>query len=114
MAILIASGTTVSTAANTTTASLVSGDYEFIGRGRVILVARGSATGMNVALSVGGIYIVNDQAIPYFGTTGALSTADHTVVNQLVTGGRINFKLRNTTGGALTTDYALYFEPAGK
>jgi hypothetical protein len=29
-------------------------------------------------------------------------------------GGRVSFYLRNTTGGALTTDALILFEPGGK
>lgn len=112
MAIVIASGTAVSTAANTKSADQVSGTYQFIGKGKVTLVARGSATGMNVQLLVGGVALVNDQAVPYTGTAGAISVNDHIVASQMMNGGRVELYLRNTTGGALTTDYILLFEPA--
>jgi len=111
MAVVVASGTALSTAANTTTASLVSGQYEFLSKGVVTLVARGSATGMNVKFAVGGINLVDDQPIPYTGTAGAISVKDHVICSQKMNGGRVDFKLRNTTGGALTTDYIVYFEP---
>lgn len=114
MAIVIASGVTVSTAANTKSSDLVTGMYQFTGRGKITLVARGSAAGMNASLSVGGIALINDLAIPYFGTTGALSVNDHVVCSQVMNGGRVEFFLRNTTGGALTTDYTILFEPTGK
>jgi len=112
MAITIASGVTISTAANTKTADLVTGQYQFTGKGKVTLVARGSAAGMNAALSVGGISLHNDLPIPYFGATGGLSINDHVVVSQVMNGGRVEFFLRNTTGGALTVDYAILFEPS--
>jgi len=111
MAITIGSGTTISTAANTKSADLVTGQYQFVGKGKVTLVARGSATGMNATISVGGIALHNDLPIPYFGTTGALSVNDHVVCSQVMNGGRVEFFLRNTTGGALTTDYTILFEP---
>lgn len=111
MAIVVASGTAVSTAANTKSADQVSGTYQFIGRGKVTLVARGSATGMNVQCLVGGIALINDLAIPYTGTAGAISINDHVVCSQVMNGGRVELYLRNTTGGALTTDYILLFEP---
>ena len=47
----------------------------------------------------------------FFGATGALSVNDHVVCSQSMNGGRIQFFLRNTSGGALTTDYVLYFDP---
>jgi len=112
MAIVIASGTTVSTAANTKTADLITGQYQFIGKGKVTLVARGSAAGMNAALSVGGIALINDLPIYAFGATGGLSINDHVVASQIMNGGRVELFLRNTTGGALTTDYIVMFEPS--
>lgn len=112
MAIVIASGTAVSTAANTKTADLISGTYQFIGKGKVTLVAKGSATGMNVTLLVGGIAMVQDQAIPYTGTAGTISVNDNIMASQVMAGGRVEMSLRNTTGGALTTDYLVMFEPA--
>ncbi len=111
MAIVIGSGTAVSTAANTKSADQISGTYQFIGKGKVTLVARGSATGMNLQLLVGGIALVNDNAVPYTGTAGAISVNDHVVCSQVMNGGRVEFYLRNTTGGALTTDYLVLFEP---
>ena len=111
MAILVASGTTISTAANTKSADLISGRNQYVGKGKIVLVARGSATGMNATLNVGGVALSDDNAIPFFGSTGALSIKDHVVIEQVVAGGRVEMFLRNTTGGALTTDYAVYFTP---
>lgn len=111
MAIVVASGTAVSTAANTKSADQVSGTYQFVGKGKITLIAKGSATGMNVSLSVGGISMVNDQPIPYTGTAGTISVNDNVMASQVMAGGRIEFYLRNTTGGALTTDYLIYYEP---
>jgi hypothetical protein len=111
MAIVVASGSATSTAANTKSADQVSGSYQFIGKGKVTLVAKGSATGMNVTCMVGGIAMVNDQAVPYTGTAGTVSINDNIMASQLMQGGRVELYLRNTTGGALTTDYMVLFEP---
>lgn len=111
MAVVVNSQTALSTAANGKTNDLVGGTYQFVGKGKVTLVARGSATGMNATLLVGGVALINDQPIPYTGTAGALSTVDHVVCSQVMNGGRIEYSLRNTTGGALTTDSIIYFEP---
>jgi len=111
MAIVVASGTAVSTAANTKSADQISGTYQFIGKGKLTLIAKGSATGMNLQLLVGGVPLVNDQAVPYTGTAGTISINDNIVASQQVGGGRVEFYLRNTTGGALTTDYLVLFEP---
>jgi hypothetical protein len=111
MAIVICSGMTVSTGAYTKTADLVSGQYQFVGKGKITLIARGSAIGMNATVTVGGVALVNDQPLAFIGTTGGLSVNDHIIVSQVMNGGRVEFYLRNTTVGALTTDYQLMFEP---
>jgi len=111
MAVVVNSQTALSTAANTKTSDLISGTYQFVGKGKVTLVARGSATGMNATVLVGGVALINDQPIPYTGTAGALSTVDHVVCSQVMNGGRIEYSLRNTTGGSLTTDSIIYFDP---
>ena len=111
MAILIGSAMTLSTAAYTKTANLITGRNQFLGKGRIQVVARGSAFGMNISVSIGGVPLVDDQAIPFIGTTGALSVKDHVVVDQVIAGGTAEMYLRNTQVGALTTDYAVYFTP---
>lgn len=110
--IVINSQTALSTAANTKSSDLVSGTYQFIGKGVVTLAAKGSATGMNVTLLVGGVALVNDQPIPYTGTAGTISVRDNVIAEQLMQGGRVELYLRNTTGGALTTDVIVGFTPA--
>jgi len=111
MAIVVASGTAVSTAANTKSGDQVSGQYQHVGRGKFTLIALGSATGMNLTCSVGGINLVNDNAVPYTGTAGTIDTSAHVMASQVLQGGRVELFLRNTTGGALTTDFILWFEP---
>lgn len=112
MAVTIVSATTESVAANTKTDDLVSGQYENVGPGRIILACLPAATGMNVTLSVGGITVINDQPLPWFGTTGTMSLSDNVVCSQqLKTGGKVEMFMRNTTGGAVTNDYQLMFEP---
>jgi hypothetical protein len=102
---------TVSTAAYTKTSDLVTGRNQYVGKGRIQLVARGSVIGMNVTLNCGGIALADDNPLPFIGTTGALSVKDHIVIDQVISGGRIELFLRNVTAGAVTTDYALYFTP---
>jgi len=65
MAIVVASGSAVSIAANTKSADQVSGQYQHVGRGKFTLISIASATGMNVTCAVGGINLVNDQVIPF-------------------------------------------------
>jgi len=111
MALVVASGTAVSTAANAKSADQVSGQYQHVGRGKFTLVCLGSATGMNIDCRVGGISLVADQSIPYTGTAGTIDASAHIMANQVLNGGRVELFLRNTTAGALTTDYILFFEP---
>lgn len=111
MAVVIASGTATSVLTGVRTSDQVSGTYQFIGKGKVTLAARGSATGMNATLLVGGVALVQDSALPYTGTAGALSINDHIMCSQDMNGGKVEFYLRNTSGGTLTTDWLLLFEP---
>ncbi len=111
MAVTIVAKTTFSTAGNAKSVDQVTGQYENVGKGKIILAILSSATGLNVTLSIGGITVVNDQPIPWFGTTGGLSLADNVMVAQELNGGKVEMFLRNTTGGALTADYQLMFEP---
>jgi len=109
--ILVGSGSAVSVAANTRSAQLITGQYEFLGKGRYFVVAKSSATGMRIDFSVGGTSISAYQPIAYTGTAGTISTRDNVVCEQILPGGRVELYLSNTTGGALTTDYFVYFEP---
>jgi len=111
MAIPIATGQAVSTAAYTKSADIMAGRNQYVQRGRIQVLLRGSAIGMNASVSVNGVALMDDQALPFIGTTGALSVNDHVVIDQVVNPGRIEFYLRNTTAGALTTDYIIYFTP---
>jgi len=111
MAVLIASATTFSVGANAKSADQVSGQYQHVGRGKFTLIAFSSATGLNATCSIGGINLVNDLPIPFFGTTGSMDTSAHVIVSQVMNGGRVELFFRNTTAGALTTDYQLLFEP---
>jgi hypothetical protein len=113
MGVVIAAGTAVSVAANTKSSDQISGTYQFLPFDAMIyVIARGSATGMNIQLVSDGTNLVSDMAIPYTGTAGAISTNDHQVASFPVgRGSRTEFYLRNTTAGALTTDYLIIAEP---
>lgn len=111
MAVTIVSATTETVAAYTKSADRVSGQYENVGSGKLILAALPSATGMNCSLSVGGVTLINDQPLPWFGTTGTISLSDNVVCAQQIGGGKVELFFRNTTVGALTVDYSLQFEP---
>ena len=111
MAIVVTSNTAVSTAANTKSADQVSGRNQYVGKGRIQLIAKGSAIGMNITLNVGGVALMDDNVIPFTGTAGTVSIKDNMLIDQVVAGGRVELFLRNTTGGALTTDYIVLFSP---
>lgn len=111
MAIVVNTQTALSTAANTKSADLVTGRNQYVQKGRLQLFGKGSATGMNITLNCGGVALMDDQAIPFTGTAGTLSTNDNGLVDQVVAGGRVEIFLRNTTGGALTTDLLCTFTP---
>lgn len=114
MAVVVANGSAVSVAANTKSADQVSGTYQFVGKGKLTLAAKSSATGMLCTCLIAGAALVNDQSIMYTGTAGTISINDNVIFSQMVNGGRIELYLRNSTGGAVTTDYTLLFEPSGK
>lgn len=111
MTVLIASTSALSVAANAKSTNQVTGTYENIGKGKVTLIAKASGTGLNATLLVGGIPIVNDLVIPGTGTAGTIDVSANVVASQVVNGGRAEMYFRNTTGGALTVDSLLYFEP---
>lgn len=111
MAIVVASGSAVSTAANTKSADQVAGRNQYVQKGRLQVIAKASATGLNMTLNVGGVALVDDNVIPYTGTAGTISVNDNVVLDQVVAGGRVELFLRNTTGGAVTCDYLVYFTP---
>jgi len=107
----IASGVTVSTAAYTKTSNLITNRNQFLPKGRLQVFALGSAIGMNMTINIGGVAIADDLPIVPFGATGGLNVQSHQVIDQVVAGGVAEFFLRNTTVGALTTDYLVLFTP---
>ena len=114
MGVVVAAGTAVSTAANSRSVDQVTGTYQFAPfDGELTVAARGSATGMNLQLVVNGQALISDNATPYTGTAGAISLQDHEIASFPVpAGARIEFYLRNTTAGALTTDYIVFLDEA--
>lgn len=111
MGVVVASKTTFSVAANAKSIDQVDGEFEFVQKGNVQLSALSSVTGLNVSLKVGGITIIDDKPMPFFGATGGMKILDNIVVNQAIAGGRIELFFRNTTAGAITVDYQISFEP---
>lgn len=100
-----------SIAANAESANVISGaTYDYIQAGTLTLFARGSATGLQFSCFVNAKLLVRNQDIPYFGTSGALSSSDHWCWSAGTLGGRVELYFRNTTAGALTVDYNLIFD----
>ena len=111
MAVVVMSGTTIAVAANTKIGDLVSGQYQTVQKGKLTLAALSSITGVNVTLSIGGVTLINDLPLAWFGATGGLDLSAHVVVSQAVLGGKIELYFRETAGGSPTVDYQLMFEP---
>jgi len=114
MAYPIASKMTLSTGAYADSVDQIVPTYQLIGKGRLRLVIKGSAIGQLVTIKVNGMPICDRMAIPYTGTTGTLDVAANVMLDQVVSGGRIEFFISNTTAGALTSDFVLTHEPLGK
>lgn len=114
MAILLASQVALSLTTGLKSAEQVVGRFQSVGRGRIQFVARGSvaaATGIRATLNVGGVPLMDDQLVPFAGTTGALSINDHMIIDQRVAGGWVSLTYRNDSAGTLTVDGQLLFTP---
>ena len=113
MAVIVASGSAVSTAANTKSAEFVTGQYQHVSKGVFTLIAKASATGLNITCTIGGVSLADDTSIPYTGTAGTLDASANIIASQILPGGRCQLNVRNTTGGAITVDYILYWDALG-
>ncbi len=111
MAMVIATAITFSVAAYSKSINLITGRNQFLPKGRIQMAVLPSALGMMASLSIGGVPLVDDAAIPWFGTTGAMVVKDQILIDQVIAGGTAELYLRNTQVGALTADYIVYFTP---
>lgn len=114
MVYTISSANTVSLTTGLKTADQVTGRNQYVSKGRVQLSAKASAaasTGIRCTLNVSGIALMDDQYVPFAGTTGTLSVRDNMIIDQVVTGGRVELFFRNDSAGTLTVDYNLTFTP---
>lgn len=111
MAVPIATQGTLSVGANAKSADQVDGQFQNIGKGKVTLICFASADGLNATLNVGGISLIDDKEIPFFGTTGGMDVSAHVMATQVVNGGRVELFFRETAGAGRTVDYLLLFEP---
>lgn len=97
----------LSVAAGATSADQVTGTYQFVKKGIIKFYALGSATGLTYSLLNNGMAIANQQAVPWFGTTGTMKKLDNEVLTQAINEGRMELYFQNPTGGALTVDFIL-------
>jgi hypothetical protein len=91
----------VSVAANAVSANVVAGQlYEFANPGQITtLSVTGAATGLRCSLSIGGIAVVQDQAINLQNRFPLIPDDIMDVAKGLA--GRIILTARNTTGAAI-------------
>jgi hypothetical protein len=114
MAIVVASANTLSLTAGLKSADQVTGRNQYVGKGKLQVIARASAaaaTGIRCTVNVGGVALIDDQYIPYAGATGGLSVRDNMIIDQMVAGGRVECFFRNDSAGTLTVDYLVLFTP---
>jgi len=105
--VIVVAKMALSLTTGTTSADQVTGTYQFVPKGIVKLYALGSATGLTMTLLNNGMSLINQQAIPFFGTTGTLKKLDNEVLTQAVNNGRLELYFQNPTGGTLTVDFIL-------
>lgn len=105
--VVIVSKVALSLTTGTTSADQVSGTYQFIPKGVIKLYGLSSATGMTFSLINNGMMIANQQAVPWFGTTGTMKKLDNFILDQQVNPGRMELYFQNPTGGTLTVDFFL-------
>ena len=100
-------GQAVSVAANSVSTNQVAGQlYEFLQRpSSLVLSGTSSAAGINATLIIGSIAIVNDQPISQANRFPILPDDIITRIRNAT--GRIILTFRNTTGGALTVNWAV-------
>jgi len=109
--VTVSAKSALSVTANTQSADQVSGTYQFLQPGWITLVSKGSATGLNVTMLIGGVAVINNQNIVFTGTAGTISTKDNIVFHIYTKGGRAELFFTNTTGGNLTVDELLLWSP---
>ena len=111
MAVPIVSKMTENIAAYTKSDNYIKNRWLNLPKGRLTIIGKSSAVGMNMSLVVGGVPLADDIAVPYIGATGNVSAKDNVIIDQVVLGGTAEFYLRNTTAGSLTTDFTINFTP---
>lgn len=91
----------ISVAANAVSANVVAGQlFEFAQGGTITLSATGAATGLRVSLSIGGVVLIQDQALNLQNRFPIIPDDIIDVSEGME--GRILLTFRNTTAGAIT------------
>lgn len=115
MAIVVSSGVALSLTAGEKSTDQITGRNQYVQKGRIQFIALGSAaaaTGVRATLNIGGIALMDDQLLPFTGTTGGMSVSDNIVLDQMVAGGRVELTFRNDSAGTLTADFIVLFTPS--
>lgn len=94
-----------SVAANTVTANIVAGKaHEYLSRRALLRIAPvASAAGINITISVGDRIVVNDEAVSS-ANRWPIDPDDFVFKIPGAAGQKVDVRLRNTTGGALTVN----------
>lgn len=101
------SGQALSVAANSISANqMVGQQWEFLDRPtKLLFAAAAAAAGINCTLIIGGIVIINDQAISQANRFPIIP--DDVVQKIAGARGRVILTFRNTTGGAIVVNWLM-------
>jgi len=99
-------GQAVNVAANTVSANQLAGLlYEFLDRrAKVLLSAASSAVGLNVTWLIGGVAVLQDTPVSQ---ANRFPILPDDILTSEIGVGRMILTFRNTTGGALTVNWAV-------
>jgi hypothetical protein len=97
----------LSVAANATSTNRVAGlTHEFLDRpAQLVLASAAAAVGLNVSLLVAGVALVDDQSVSQANRFPIIP--DDVIASEAVGGGRIILRFRNTTAGAIITNWMI-------
>jgi len=97
----------LSVAANSTSTNRVAGmTHEFLnGPASLLVAAAAAAVGVNLSLLVAGVALVDDQAVSQANRFPIVP--DDIIASEVVSGGRIILRFRNTTGAAVIVHWLI-------
>lgn len=111
--VIAASGQALSVAANSTSTNQITNPaFLMTGAGTYTLFAKATAVGMTSTFKHGGFPVADAAQLLNVGATGSLSLRDNLVFSTQIRGGMManELKFTNTTGGALTVDFAFMID----